>query len=70
MSENITFIVILNHLQLIADHNEWPNRVQYNEPCNNVAFFLNSSVWYHWVEIINKFNKFIICFAWIILKYT
>ena len=50
MSENdITYISILNHLrwQLIADHNECPNRTEF------VAFFLNSSV-YHRIEIIEK----------------
>ena len=40
----------INHsrCQLIADHNEWPNRIQ-----QFVAFFLNSSI-YDWIEIIEK----------------
>ena len=36
--------------QLIADHNEWPNRIQI------IRRFLFElvAVWYHWIEIIEK----------------
>ena len=54
--------------QLIADHNEWPN------PYTIIRRFLFELVGmiYHWIEITDKYNKFIICFArnytWIYVK--
>ena len=33
-------------------------------------FLLNSSARHRWIEIIEKYDKFIICFASVILKYT
>ena len=48
-SRNSPTLLTNLHWQLIADHNEWPNRTQ-----QSVALFLNSSVWYQWIEIVEK----------------
>ena len=54
--------------QLIADHNEWPNRIQF------IPFFLNSSVRYHWIrnywEVVNLLfvSPILFQYTWIYLK--